>query len=107
MDFLAFEVDVDANVVGTWLLYLSLAFSLWSAWVYIRDFFKAVYAADAEGAGGPEAGPAEGGKGLDTPEGRDPINPPLDTGFCGNSSAVEHRLAKARVEGSNPFSRSI
>ena len=26
---------------------------------------------------------------------------------CGNSSAVEHRLAKARVDGSNPFSRSI
>ena len=25
----------------------------------------------------------------------------------GNSSVVEHRLAKARVEGSNPFSRSI
>jgi hypothetical protein len=25
---------------------------------------------------------------------------------CGNSSGVEHRLAKARVEGSNPFSRS-
>ena len=44
VDFLAFEVDVDANVVGTWLLYLSVAFSLWSAWVYIRDFFKAVYA---------------------------------------------------------------
>ena len=43
VDFLAFEVDVDANVVGTWLLYISLAFSLWSAWVYIRDFFKAVY----------------------------------------------------------------
>ncbi len=44
VDFIAFEVDVDANVVGTWLLYLSVAFSLWSAWVYIRDFFKAVYA---------------------------------------------------------------
>ena len=25
----------------------------------------------------------------------------------GNSSVVEHRLAKARVEGSNPFSRSL
>jgi CDP-diacylglycerol--glycerol-3-phosphate 3-phosphatidyltransferase len=48
VDFLAFEVDVDANVVGTWLLYLSVAFSLWSAWVYIRDFFGAVYAPDSE-----------------------------------------------------------
>jgi hypothetical protein len=27
--------------------------------------------------------------------------------FCGNSSAVEHRLAKARVAGSNPVFRSI
>ena len=56
VDFLAFEVDVDANVVGTWLLYLSLAFSLWSAWVYIRDFFKAVYAPEQQGAGAPPAG---------------------------------------------------
>ena len=50
VDFLAFEVDVDANVVGTWLLYLSVAFSLWSAWVYIRDFFGAVYAPVEKGA---------------------------------------------------------
>ncbi len=54
VDFLAFEVDVDANVVGTWLLYLSVAFSLWSAWVYIRDFFKAVYASNGVGTGGRE-----------------------------------------------------
>ena len=52
---------MDANVVGTWLLYISLAFSLWSAWVYIRDFFKAVYAADAEGAGG-APGRSSGGR---------------------------------------------
>ena len=63
VDFLAFEVDVDANVVGTWLLYISLAFSLWSAWVYIRDFFKAVYAVDAEGAGSPAPGPGAGRQG--------------------------------------------
>jgi CDP-diacylglycerol--glycerol-3-phosphate 3-phosphatidyltransferase len=49
VDFLAFEVDVDANVAGTWLLYLSVAFSLWSAWVYIRDFFAAVYAPEGKG----------------------------------------------------------
>jgi CDP-diacylglycerol---glycerol-3-phosphate 3-phosphatidyltransferase len=54
VDFLAFEVDVDANVVGTWLLYLSVAFSLWSAWVYIRDFFKAVYASNGVATGGRE-----------------------------------------------------
>ena len=33
--------------------------------------------------------------------------PPLSSpSLSGNSSVVEHRLAKARVEGSNPFSRS-
>jgi CDP-diacylglycerol---glycerol-3-phosphate 3-phosphatidyltransferase len=54
VDFLAFEVDVDANVVGTWLLYLSVGFSLWSAWVYVRDFFRGVYAPGAEGAAVPQ-----------------------------------------------------
>ena len=54
VDFLAFEVDVDANVVGTWLLYLSVAFSLWSAWAYIRDFFKGVYAPEPGAPGGPQ-----------------------------------------------------
>ena len=63
VDFLAFEVDVDANVVGTWLLYLSLAFSLWSAWVYIRDFFGAVYAPDGEGSKEAAEGPAGGRQG--------------------------------------------
>jgi CDP-diacylglycerol--glycerol-3-phosphate 3-phosphatidyltransferase len=64
VDFLAFEVDVDANVVGTWLLYLSVAFSLWSAWVYIRDFFAAVYAPDEKGSEEGEAGPAGGRQGA-------------------------------------------
>jgi CDP-diacylglycerol--glycerol-3-phosphate 3-phosphatidyltransferase len=54
VDFLAFEVDVDANVVGTWLLYLSVAFSLWSAWAYMRDFFKGVYAPEPGAPGGPQ-----------------------------------------------------
>jgi CDP-diacylglycerol--glycerol-3-phosphate 3-phosphatidyltransferase len=63
VDFLAFEVDVDANIVGTWLLYLSMAFSLWSAWVYIRDFFGAVYAPDEEGGAEAKEGPAEGRQG--------------------------------------------
>ena len=58
VDFLAFEVDVDANVVGTWLLYLSVAFSLWSAWVYIRDFFAEVYAPEEKGAKVVEESPA-------------------------------------------------
>jgi CDP-diacylglycerol--glycerol-3-phosphate 3-phosphatidyltransferase len=63
VDFLAFEVDVDANIVGTWLLYLSMAFSLWSAWVYIRDFFGAVYAPDEEVGAEAKEGPAAGRQG--------------------------------------------
>jgi len=63
VDFLAFEVDVDANVVGTWLLYLSLAFSLWSAWVYIRDFFAAVYVPEEKGSKEAAEGPTGGGQG--------------------------------------------
>jgi len=58
VDFLAFEVDVDSNVVGTWLLYLSVAYSFWSAWVYNRDFFGAAYAQKDEGEGGSSAGAA-------------------------------------------------
>ena len=63
VDFIAFEVDVDTNVVGTWLLYLSVAFSLWSAWVYIRDFFGAVYAPDEKVVEEAKAGPAAGRQG--------------------------------------------
>ncbi len=39
--FASFEYD--ANKVGTLLLYLSLVFSVWSAWTYFSDFLKAVY----------------------------------------------------------------
>ena len=39
--FASFEYD--ANKVGTLLLYLSLVFSVWSAWTYFADFLKAVY----------------------------------------------------------------
>jgi CDP-diacylglycerol--glycerol-3-phosphate 3-phosphatidyltransferase len=54
--FLFFTRDVDANRVGTLLLYLSLVFSLWSAWVYLRGFVAATYRAggrsgEASGAG--------------------------------------------------------
>ncbi len=35
--------DLDANRVGTWLLYLSLFFSVWSAWKYFAGFVEAVY----------------------------------------------------------------
>ncbi len=32
---------------------------------------------------------------------------PSGAGGCGSSSVVEYNLAKVRVEGSNPFSRSF
>ena len=36
-------VEYDANKVGTIVLYMSLVFSVWSAWTYFSDFLKAVY----------------------------------------------------------------
>lgn len=66
VDFLVASVPVDANVVGTNLLYLSLAFSLWSAGRYLTDFIRAVYRKDelaaAEAARpGPAAGAGHAG----------------------------------------------
>lgn len=43
IDFVFFTRDVDANRVGTALVYLSLLFSLWSAWSYFAGFLEAVY----------------------------------------------------------------
>ena len=41
--FLFFTRDMDANTVGTVLLYLSVVFSVWSAVVYLRDFVRVTY----------------------------------------------------------------
>jgi CDP-diacylglycerol---glycerol-3-phosphate 3-phosphatidyltransferase len=43
IDALFFSFDLDANRVGTWLLYISLFFSVWSAVKYFRDFVRVVY----------------------------------------------------------------
>lgn len=43
VDFLAFQVEVDANRVGLALVYLSLVFSIWSAVSYFAGFLEAVY----------------------------------------------------------------
>ena len=43
IDFGFASYEYDANKVGTVLLYLSMVFSVWSAWVYFSDFLKAVY----------------------------------------------------------------
>jgi CDP-diacylglycerol--glycerol-3-phosphate 3-phosphatidyltransferase len=39
--FVTFEMD--ANRVGTWLLYLSMFFSVWSALKYLKGFLDVVY----------------------------------------------------------------
>jgi CDP-diacylglycerol--glycerol-3-phosphate 3-phosphatidyltransferase len=51
VDALLFTFDLDANRAGTWLLYVSLFFSVWSAWNYFTGFVRAVYQ--------PEGGPSE------------------------------------------------
>ena len=58
VDFLFFSAEVDANAVGTWLLYVSVAFSLWSAAIYIRDFLRVVYRREADM--GPEGADSHG-----------------------------------------------
>jgi CDP-diacylglycerol--glycerol-3-phosphate 3-phosphatidyltransferase len=45
IDALFFSFDLDANRVGTWILYLSLVFSVWSAVSYFSGFIRAVYRA--------------------------------------------------------------
>jgi CDP-diacylglycerol---glycerol-3-phosphate 3-phosphatidyltransferase len=47
IDFLFATAVVDANRVGTVLLYISVFFSVWSAWNYFAGFLHAVYAKDA------------------------------------------------------------
>jgi CDP-diacylglycerol--glycerol-3-phosphate 3-phosphatidyltransferase len=47
VDFLVGTVDLDTNQIGTLLVYLSVFFSLWSAYNYFRDFVGSVYRKDA------------------------------------------------------------
>ncbi len=46
IDLLVGRTELDANAAGTWLLYLSLFFSLWSAGKYFQEFIRAVYRKD-------------------------------------------------------------
>ncbi|GEJ55496.1 CDP-diacylglycerol--glycerol-3-phosphate 3-phosphatidyltransferase [Anaeromyxobacter diazotrophicus] len=50
IDFVVATGVVDANRVGTTLLYLSVFFSVWSAWKYFAGFIDAVYRKDAQAA---------------------------------------------------------
>src|SRR5512133_87846 len=62
IDALFFSFDLDANRVGTWLLYISLFFSVWSAVKYFRDFVRVVY--------GTRAAARPGGGALDVRDAR-------------------------------------
>ncbi len=44
IDGIVIGFDLDANRVGTWLLYVSLVLAVWSAVIYFRDFVRVVYA---------------------------------------------------------------
>src|SRR5512133_726739 len=58
VDAILFSFDLDGNRVGTWLLYVSVFFAVWSAWNYFRDFVRAIYGPAAPAARSPDqAGP--------------------------------------------------
>ncbi len=61
IDAWLFTFDLDANRVGTWILYLSLFFSVLSAVLYFRAFVRAVYRDDGApaGSGSPAPPPPE------------------------------------------------
>ena len=42
IDFVFLTANIDFHTVGLWLIYISLAFSLFSAGLYFRDFTRAV-----------------------------------------------------------------
>ncbi len=53
IDFVLFSTELDPNAAGTLLIYVSLLFSVWSAWNYFADFVRAVYRSEEKGRGGP------------------------------------------------------
>ena len=50
IDALFFSFYLDANRVGTWLIYVSIFFSVWSAVSYFTGFVRAVYEKPASSA---------------------------------------------------------
>jgi CDP-diacylglycerol--glycerol-3-phosphate 3-phosphatidyltransferase len=67
IDAILFTFELDANRVGTWLLYVSLVFSVWSAVSYFAGFIRAVYKAPD---GSQPLAATTDGKTLDTPRDR-------------------------------------
>ena len=60
VDLLLWRGDVDTNVVGSWLVYISLGFSVWSAAIYMREFLRAVYRKDEQEAAAARVAPSPG-----------------------------------------------
>ncbi len=60
IDAWVFSFDLDANRVGTWLVYISMVFSVLSAFFYFRDFVRTVYRTERQPAQrADEASPSE------------------------------------------------
>ena len=59
IDAIFFSFDLDANRIGTWLLYVSVFFAVWSAWNYFREFVRAVYGPAAPSTGARNEPPRE------------------------------------------------
>ncbi len=59
IDAWAFTFDLDANRVGTWLLYISMVFSVVSAVLYFRSFMRAVYRDEPAGKVPARAAPSQ------------------------------------------------
>jgi CDP-diacylglycerol---glycerol-3-phosphate 3-phosphatidyltransferase len=72
IDFIFVRVALDANRVGTGLLYISLFFSLWSAWIYFASFLHVVYQPRPPEPGGapPPGRPPEPAADLRPPHGQ-------------------------------------
>ena len=47
IDFFFFSAPINFQVVGDWLIYISLGFSLFSAALYFRDFSRAILVREA------------------------------------------------------------
>ena len=71
VDAILFSFDLDANRVGTLLLYASLVLSVWSGWLYFRNFVRAVYGPRPGGAAAAQA-PSEAPRSAAGGPGRGP-----------------------------------
>jgi CDP-diacylglycerol--glycerol-3-phosphate 3-phosphatidyltransferase len=72
INYVVATADIDANRIGTALLYISAFFSVWSAWKYFAGFLHVVYrpreaAADGEAGEVAERRPARSERGEAAP----------------------------------------